>query len=265
MSDDLKNIVEAVLLASDAPVGVARIQGLFDDDTRPEAGRIHEAMTALEADYADRGVELKKIGSGYRFQTREKYAEYLRKLHAVRPPRLSRALLETLSIIAYRQPVTRGDIEEVRGVAVSADIMQRLQERGWIKEVGVRDVPGRPALFGTTPEFLSYFSLGSLKDLPDLAEQRDLMDIAGEMETPLPEEVLAALRPVDDAEADSGETADGVADEMAEGEGPAADDTEDASPQATDPRGDSEDSLDAPEADEEPEGVVEEATNASGG
>ena len=229
MSDDLKNIVEAVLLASDAPVGVARIQGLFDDETKPEASRIHEALAALEADYAERGVELKKIGGGYRFQTREKYAEYLRKLHAVRPPRLSRALLETLAIIAYRQPVSRGDIEEVRGVAVSSDIMQRLQERGWIKEIGVRDVPGRPALFSTTPEFLSYFSLSSLKDLPDLAEQRDLMDIAGEMETPLPEEVLAALKnPEEDDNEDAAETG-GSAAEAESGDGaeaPAAESAE---------------------------------------
>jgi segregation and condensation protein B len=194
MADDLKNIVEAVLLASDAPVGVARIQSLFDESIRPEASRVHEAIDGLVSDYRDRGVELQKIGSGYRFQTREKYADYLRKLYATRPPKLSRALLETLAIIAYRQPVSRGDIEEVRGVAVSSDIMQRLIERGWVKQVGVRDVPGRPALFGTTTEFLSYFNLASLRELPDLAEQRDLMDIAGEMETPLPEEVLAALR-----------------------------------------------------------------------
>ncbi len=194
MTDDLKNIVEAVLLAADGPVGVSKIQALFDDNARPEAERVHAAIDALAADCADRGVELKKIGSGYRYQTREKYADYLRKLYATRPPKLSRALLETLAIIAYRQPVSRGDIEEIRGVAVSADLLQRLVERDWVKQVGVRDVPGRPALFGTTPEFLSYFNLSSLRDLPDLAEQRDLMDIAGEMETPLPEEVLAALQ-----------------------------------------------------------------------
>ena len=194
MSDDLKNIVEAVLLASDGPVGVSRIQALFDEATRPEASRVHEAIEGLMAEYQDRGVELRKIGSGYRFQTRDKYSDYLRKLYATRPPKLSRALLETLAISAYRQPVSRGDIEEIRGVGVSTDIMQRLVERGWIKQVGVRDVPGRPELFGTTAEFLSYFNLTSLRDLPDLAEQRDLMDIAGEMETPLPAEVLAALK-----------------------------------------------------------------------
>jgi len=193
MSDDLKNIIEAVLLVSDGPVNVARIQGLFEEEARPEAARIHDAIASLQADCENRGIELKKIGSGYRYQTADRYADYLRKLHAVKPPRLSRALLETLAIVAYQQPVTRGDIEEIRGVAVSTDIMQRLIEREWVKEVGVRDVVGRPALFGTTPEFLSYFNLESLKDLPDLMDQRALGEIAGELESPLPPELLAAL------------------------------------------------------------------------
>lgn len=193
VSDDLKNIIEAVLLASDSPVNVSRIQGLFDKNVRPEAAQIHQAIEALQVECENRGVELKKIGSGYRYQTREKYAQYLRKLHQAKPPRMSRALLETLAIIAYRQPVTRGDIEEVRGVSVSPEIMQRLIEREWVKQIGVRDVPGRPALFGTTPEFLSYFNLASLKDLPDLMEERSLGEIAGEMETPLPMEIIAAM------------------------------------------------------------------------
>ncbi|MEJ2176378.1 MAG: SMC-Scp complex subunit ScpB [Gammaproteobacteria bacterium] len=193
VSDDLKNIIEAVLLASDSPVNVSRIQGLFDKNVRPEAVQIHQAIEALQVECENRGVELKKIGSGYRYQTREKYAQYLRKLHQAKPPRMSRALLETLAIIAYRQPVTRGDIEEVRGVSVSPEIMQRLIEREWVKQIGVRDVPGRPALFGTTPEFLSYFNLASLKDLPDLMEERSLGEIAGEMETPLPMEIIAAM------------------------------------------------------------------------
>lgn len=210
MSDDLKNIIEAVLLVSDGPVNVARIQSLFEEEARPEAARIHDAIAALQADCENRGIELKKIGSGYRYQTVERYADYLRKLHAVKPPRLSRALLETLAIVAYRQPVTRGDIEEVRGVAVSTDIMQRLVEREWVKEVGVRDVVGRPALFGTTPEFLSYFNLGSLKDLPNLMDQRALGEIAGEMDSPLPPELLAAL------EGDTLETEQEDGDELAE-------------------------------------------------
>jgi segregation and condensation protein B len=193
VSDDLKNIIEAVLLASDSPVNVSRIQGLFDKRVRPESAQIHQAFEALQVECENRGVELRKIGSGYRYQTREKYAQYLRKLHQAKPPRMSRALLETLAIIAYRQPVTRGDIEEVRGVSVSPEIMQRLIEREWVKQVGVRDVPGRPALFGTSAEFLSYFNLGSLKDLPDLMEERSLGEIAGEMETPMPLELIAAM------------------------------------------------------------------------
>jgi len=202
VSDDLKNIIEAVLLASDGPLSVARIQGLFEKSAQPEAEQVHDAIDKLVNECEYRGLELKKIGNGYRYQTREKYAQYLRKLHEAKPPRMSRALLETLAIIAYRQPVTRGDIEEVRGVSVSPEIMQRLIEREWVKQVGVRDVPGRPALFGTTPEFLSYFSLGSLKDLPDLMEERSFGEIAGDMETPLPAEILAAMES-GDAEEDA--------------------------------------------------------------
>lgn len=206
VSDDLKNIIEAVLLASDSPVNVSRIQGLFDKSVRPEAAQIHAAIEALQLECENRGVELRKIGSGYRYQTRDKYAQYLRKLHQAKPPRMSRALLETLAIIAYRQPVTRGDIEEVRGVSVSPEIMQRLIEREWVKQVGVRDVPGRPALFGTTPEFLSYFNLSSLKDLPDLMEERSLGEIAGEMETPLPLELIAAMENSENDEEASNES-----------------------------------------------------------
>ncbi len=189
MVDELKNIVEAALLATDGPLSVTRIQRLFDEEVRPEASQVHEVLQALKAECDHRGVELRQIGSGYRYQTREKYADYVRRLHAVKPPRLSRALLETLAIIAYQQPATRGDIEAVRGVTVSTDMMQRLIERGWIKQVGVRDVPGHPALFGTTAEFLSYFNLKSLKELPSLAEKRDGIEEG----SPLTEAVLSSL------------------------------------------------------------------------
>ncbi len=195
MSDDLKNIVEAVLLVSDSTVNVARVQGLFDKGVRPDAAQVLEAIASLQNDCEGRGVELVKIGSGYRYQTREKYADYLRALYAVKPPRMSRALLETLAIVAYRQPVSRGDIEEVRGVSVSSEIMQKLVEREWIKQVGVRDVPGRPGLFGTTPDFLSYFNLESLKDLPVLMDERGISEIASDLDMPLPPELMAALTP----------------------------------------------------------------------
>ena len=193
MSSELKNIIESLMMVSEVPLSVSKIQGVFESDAAPSADDVKAAIKELQADCAERSIEVRKIGSGYRLQTRPQYAQWIRKLQAGRPPRLSRAQLETLAIIAYRQPVTRGDIEEIRGVAVSAEIMQRLTEREWIKQVGVRDVPGRPALFGTTPEFLSYFNLSSLKDLPPLMEQRDFSEIARDLDVPLPPEVLAAL------------------------------------------------------------------------
>jgi segregation and condensation protein B len=193
MSTELKNIIESLLMVSDIPLGVSKIQGLFEEEAAPTAEEIKDAIAALNDDCAERSVEVQKIGSGYRFQTKQKYAQWIRKLQAGRPPRLSRAQLETLAIIAYRQPVTRGDIEGIRGVAVSSEIMQRLMEREWIKQIGVRDVPGRPSLFGTTPEFLCYFNLESLGDLPPLMEQREFSDIAKDMDIKLPPDVLAAL------------------------------------------------------------------------
>ena len=193
MNNELKNILEAVFLVADSPLSIAKLQGLFEEGAQPETEEIRKAIESLQIDCEDRGIELRKIGNGYRYQTKVKYSDWIRKLYATRPPKMSRALLETLAIIAYRQPVTRGDIEEIRGVSVSSDIIQKLQERQWVKQVGVRDVPGRPGIFGTTPEFLSYFNLESLKELPSLMEERELMDIAKELETPLPAEVLLAL------------------------------------------------------------------------
>jgi len=193
MSNELKNIVEAILMVSDTPLSVAKIQGVFDKDLAPDADEVRAAIAELQKDCESRAIDLRKIGSGYRFQTRIEYAQWVRKLQAGRPPKMSRALLETLAIIAYRQPVTRGDIEEIRGVSVSPEILQRLLEREWVKQVGVRDTPGRPALFGTTPEFLSYFDLQSISELPPLMDQRELGEIARDLESPLPPEVLAAL------------------------------------------------------------------------
>ena len=193
MNRELKNIVEALLMVSDAPLSISKIQGVFDQEAAPESAEIREAIDELERECEGRAVEIQKIGSGYRFHTRARYSFWIRKLQMGRPPRLSRAQLETLSIIAYRQPVTRGDIEEIRGVAVSTEIMQRLLEREWIKQVGTREIPGRPALFATTPEFLAYFNLRSLRDLPPLMEQRDFADIARDLDAPLPDEVRLAL------------------------------------------------------------------------
>ena len=177
----LERILEAVLSVSDSPLSLVRMRNLFPDEARPDIQVVEQALEQLAEEYAGRALELVKLSSGYRFQTRKTYAQWISKLFATRPPRLSRALLETLSIIAYQQPVTRGDIQDIRGVAVSSDIIQRLLEREWIKKVGERDVPGRPSLFATTPEFLDYFNLKSLKDLPELQEPRELEAIANEL------------------------------------------------------------------------------------
>lgn len=180
-NSELKNILEAALLVAGQVLSVKKMMNLFPEDTRPTADEIHEALQQLQADYADRGIELVQAGKGFRFQSRQQYADWVGRLSEERPARYSRALLETLAIIAYRQPVTRGDIEEIRGVSVSSDIIQKLSEREWVREVGHRDVPGRPALFGTTPGFLEHFGLKSLSELPPLSELRDLDEIGREL------------------------------------------------------------------------------------
>lgn len=187
--DTLRRIVEAAIMAAETPISVRQIMGLFPDDAGPDREQIMGVLDLLARECEDRGVVLKKIGDGWRYQTREDLAPWLRKMNEGRPPRYSRALLETLAIIAYRQPVTRGDIEDIRGVAVSSEIMRTLQEREWIRQVGVRDVPGHPGLYGTTAAFLAYFNLESLKELPELIEQRDLETIAREQNLELPAEV----------------------------------------------------------------------------
>ncbi len=181
INPELKNIVEAALLVAGQPLTVDKMQAMFPEGSQPAREDIRAVLDALAEEYAARGVELREIGKGWRIQTREKYAEYVARLLEERPPRYSRALLETLAIIAYRQPVTRGEIEHIRGVSVSTDIIRTLTERGWIKEVGRRDVPGRPALLGTTREFLEHFNLKTLEDLPPLAELRSLDEIGAEL------------------------------------------------------------------------------------
>ena len=184
--DELKNIIEAAIMVSDEPITVDRLIGMFTDATKPERSTVNELLLELQLDYANRGFELKRIDKGYRLQTREEYSPWLARLTAGRPPRYSRALLETLAIIAYRQPVTRGEIEEIRGVAVSTDIIRTLIDREWIRQVGVRDVPGKPALFATTRAFLGYFNLEGLTQLPSLQDIRDLDTIADELNMKLP-------------------------------------------------------------------------------
>ena len=193
MNSELKPIIETILLAADTSLTPMKIQGLFDEEGRPELDDIKKSIEELEKDCELRGVELKKIGQGYRYQTKLIYAQYIRTLYQTKPPKMSRALLETVAIIAYKQPVTRGDIEGIRGVSVSSELLHKLLERQWVKEIGVRDVPGRPTLFGTTGQFLSSFNLTSLKDLPSLADQRKAQEVALELEEKIPNELLIQL------------------------------------------------------------------------
>lgn len=166
----LKSIVEAALLSAGQPLGVDRLQALFPEGEQPSADEVKAALDELAADWEGRSLELKQVSSGYRFQVRTEFAPWLGRLSEERQPRYSRALLETLALIVYRQPITRAGIEEIRGVAVSSNIIRTLLEREWIRVVGHRDVPGKPALYGTTKRFLDYFGLRSLSELPTLAD-----------------------------------------------------------------------------------------------
>lgn len=177
--EKIKNIIEAALMVSPKPLSIAAILGLFESEQTfaVERDDIRAAIEALQQDYLERGVELAEIASGFRFQARDEYASWVNHLFDERPPRYSRALLETLAIIAYRQPITRGEIEEIRGVSVSGTIIKTLFEREWIKGVGHRDVPGKPELLVSTRAFLDYFNLKKLSDLPALADIKDFDSI----------------------------------------------------------------------------------------
>jgi segregation and condensation protein B len=185
MSDangELKNIIEAALLVAGQPLTLERMAAMFPEDSRPTREELRAVLKQLEEEYVNRGIELKQVDRAYRLQTREKYSAVLGRLIEERPTRYSRALLETLAIVAYRQPVTRGDIEDIRGVVVSTDIIKTLLGRDWVREVGRREVPGRPALYGTTRAFLEYFNLSRLDELPPLAELRDISLIGAELD-----------------------------------------------------------------------------------
>ena len=179
----LKNILEAVLLASERTLGVVQMEALFElDEERPTRDEIRQALHEMEEDYQLRGMELKQVASGYRLQVRQEFSTWVGRLWEEKPARYTRALLETMALIAYRQPITRGEIEEVRGVSVSSNIIKTLLERDWIKVLGHKDVPGKPTLYGTTKEFLDYFNLKKLDELPTLAEIKDLDTIHPELE-----------------------------------------------------------------------------------
>lgn len=201
--EHLKHILEAALLAAGQPLSHAQLGALFSDEERPPAGEISKALEQLGEDCAGRGIELKKVASGYRLQVRQALHGWVSRLWKERPQRYSRAMLETMSLIAYRQPITRGEIEAVRGVSVSTNIIRTLQEREWIRVVGHRDVPGKPALFGSTRTFLDYFNLQNLDDLPSLAEIRDMENLEPELDLELnPAPPAADVREADIVEAD---------------------------------------------------------------
>jgi len=180
--DALKQILEAALLAAGQALSLNQLASLFTDEERPSNKVLSQALEVLDKECETRGVELIEVASGYRLQVKQGLHEWVSRLWTERPQRYSRALLETMSLIAYRQPITRGEIEAVRGVAVSTNIIRTLQEREWIRVVGHRDVPGKPALFGSTREFLDYFNLKNLDDLPTLAEIRDMENLEPELD-----------------------------------------------------------------------------------
>lgn len=181
----VRGIVEGAIFASPVPMPVEGLQQLFVDGEKPGRQEILRAISDIQSAYADRAVELIEVGSGYRFQVRKQFAPWVGKLWEEKPQRLSRALLETLAIIAYRQPVTRAEIENIRGVVVSTQIIRTLLDRDWIAVAGHREVPGRPALLATTRQFLDAFSLKSLAELPPLAAVRDMDSIARDLEAQL--------------------------------------------------------------------------------
>ena len=177
----LVQIIEGALLAAGKPLSLNQLAELFEEHERPDNAALKEALEQVAARCEDRGYELKEVASGFRFQVRQNLSPWVARLWQERPQKYSRALLETLALIAYRQPITRGEIEEIRGVAVSSNIIKTLHEREWIRVVGHRDVPGRPAMYATTRQFLDYFNLKNLDQLPALAEIRDLETLTAEL------------------------------------------------------------------------------------
>lgn len=189
--EKIQNVIEAALFAAEQPLSVDVIQTLFLDDWQPSRSEVAAALSQLQTDYVDRGVELVQVATGYRFQVRPQYSDWVARLWEKKPGRYSRAMMETLSIIAYRQPITRAEIEEIRGVGLSSSIIKTLQEREWVRTVGHRDLPGRPTLYATTRQFLDYLGLKNLDELPPLDEIRDIGSVTPEFdfemqETPQP-------------------------------------------------------------------------------
>lgn len=185
----IRAIAEAALLAAGKPLSLDQLRELFSEEERPARQVMEHVMVQLENACEGRGFELKKVASGYRIQVRQEYAPWVGRLFEEKPQRYSRALLETLALIAYRQPITRGEIEDIRGVTVSSNIIRTLLEREWVRVVGHRDVPGRPAMYATTKQFLDYFNLTGLDQMPPLSEVRDLEEIGREIEKSMQAEI----------------------------------------------------------------------------
>ncbi len=184
MEYKLNQIIEVLLLSASRPVSIEEIEKVFVENA-PSRDEIRKSLKEIEEDCLNRGIELKKVSTGFRLQVKQDLSSYVSKLWEERPQKFSKATLETLSLIAYKQPITRGEIEEVRGVTVGTQLMRGLMERGWVKIVGQRDVPGRPSLYATTKDFLDYFGLQHLRELPDLPELPDLKSL--ELELPIEE------------------------------------------------------------------------------
>jgi segregation and condensation protein B len=179
---DIENVIEAALLAAGRPLTAVELRELFDEFDRPDREAVEEGIARLQVRYEGRGVELKEVASGWRIQVCEAYAGPVSRLWAERPAKYSRALLETLALVAYRQPITRGEIEDIRGVAVNPNIVRTLIERDWVRVIGHREVPGRPELLATTRAFLDYFGLRTLEDLPTLAQLKDVETLGVQLE-----------------------------------------------------------------------------------
>ena len=189
MERKLSEILEALLLSASRPISFDDIVKVFEDP-KPSKDEIRKALNQIDQDCLSRGIELKKIASGYRLQVKQSLSQYIAKLWEEKPQKFSKATLETLSLIAYKQPITRGEIEEIRGVAVGTQLIRGLMERGWVKIVGRRDVPGRPSLYSTTKEFLDYFGLQHLRELPELPSLPDLTSIEHELPIDEPHESI---------------------------------------------------------------------------
>jgi segregation and condensation protein B len=218
----VKNVIEAALLAAGRPLSVEELLALFEERSRPEKADVTGALATLMEEYRDRGIELRKVASGYRVQIRPSMGAEVSRLWQERPQRYSRALLETLALIAYRQPITRGEIEDVRGVQVNPNIIRTLLDRSWIRVVGHRDVPGHPELLATTREFLDYFGLATLDELPTLAALRDMDNVGLQLELPAADAVT-----VDGGDAGlAAEIESEIESQLASGEDEAGDDEE---------------------------------------